>query len=63
METKKKTEHSDQDEININEEYEVQYWASRFKISQNQLKETVHYVGSYKEDVEQYLNQHIQSSS
>lgn len=46
--------------ININEEYEVQYWASRFHISQNKLKQTVEIAGtSYTNEVEQYLRQHM----
>lgn len=59
MKTKKKNEEAEPDKINLNEEYEVQYWALRFKISQLQLKETVRSVGTcYTKDVEHYLKQH-----
>lgn len=56
-----KTNKTDQDRINLNEDYEVQYWASRFHISQNQLKQTIQTVGTnYTKEVEQFLKQHKQ---
>lgn len=55
----KKTEKPQQDTINLNEEYEVQYWASRLHISQKQLKQTLESIGAnYINDIEQYLKLH-----
>lgn len=56
-----KINRTDQDRINLNEDYEVQYWASRFQVSQNQLKQTIQSVGTdYTKEVEQFLKQHKQ---
>ncbi len=56
MKDNSKTEKSPKDMINLNEEYEVQYWASRLNISQKQLKQTLKTIGTtYINDVEQYL--------
>lgn len=59
MEDNKKTEKPQQDTINLNEEYEVQYWATRLHIPQKQLKQTLESIGAnYIKDIEQYLKQH-----
>lgn len=58
MEDNKKAGKPQEDKINLNEEYEVQYWASRLHISQKQLKQTLESIGAnYINDIEQYLKQ------
>jgi hypothetical protein len=64
MDNREKTTRTEQDRINLNEDYEVQYWASRFHVSQDQLKQTIQSAGTdYTKDVEQYLKQHTQQTS
>lgn len=56
MKDNSKIEKSPKGTINLNEEYEVQYWASRLNISQKQLEQTLNTIGTtYINDVEQYL--------
>ena len=64
MKSDKKTEKSEEIEININEEYEVQYWSSRLRVSQKQLKQTLESIGSnYIYDIEEYLKSHQKKHS
>lgn len=49
--------------IDLKEDYEVQYWASRFRISQKQLREAIRNLGtSYINDVEKYFEGLIKGS-
>lgn len=52
-----KTEKRPQDasRVNVNEDYEVQYWTGRFNCSRQQLEDAVKAVGVSSERVEQYL--------
>ena len=55
MDDKKNTGSSDRDRININEDYELQYWSKKFGVSSNELKEAVKAVGSAVKEVERHL--------
>lgn len=46
----------DANRINVNEDYEVQYWTEKFGISSEELREAVMKAGTSVADVEQYLN-------
>jgi hypothetical protein len=45
----------DRSRINLNEDYEVRYWADRFGVSREQLREAVAKAGPMVKDVEQQL--------
>lgn len=45
----------DRDRINLNEEYEVQDWAKRFGVTEDELREVVHAVGDRVEAVREHL--------
>lgn len=45
----------DRTRINLSQEYEVTYWAQRFRVSKEQLIAVVKTVGPQVEKVEQYL--------
>lgn len=55
MDDKTKKAGADRTRININESYEVDYWANKFGISKDKLKATVQIIGSNADEVEQYL--------
>jgi hypothetical protein len=42
---KEKKDFRDRDRININEDYEVQYWSEYFGVTEQKLKEAVKAVG------------------
>ena len=52
---KSKTAPQDASRVNVNEEYEVQYWTKKFGCSAEQLKKAVREVGVSASDVEKYL--------
>ncbi len=41
--------------INVNEDYEVQYWSKKFGVSKDQLVATIRRVGVMAEDVKRAL--------
>jgi len=45
----------DRDRINLSEDYEIRYWASKFGVSRDRLKEVVRQVGDNPQAVEDYL--------
>lgn len=45
----------DSQRINVNEDYEVQYWSKKFGVSRDQLISTVRRVGVMAEDVKKAL--------
>jgi hypothetical protein len=53
---KKNVGSPDRDRINLSEKYEVQYWAEKFGVSAEELREAVQKVGTVATDVENYLN-------
>jgi hypothetical protein len=55
MDNKTKKRPQDSLRINMNEEYEVQYWIEKFNCTKEQLKNAVDRVGVMARDVEAYL--------
>ncbi|MEN4936825.1 DUF3606 domain-containing protein [Stenotrophomonas sp. TWI819] len=52
---KKKTGFPDRDRINVNEDYEVQYWTKTLGVTAAQLKEAVKAVGPTSAAVRKHL--------
>ena len=55
MDDKTKTGGADRSRININESYEVDYWANKFGVSKDKLKAAVQTVGTSAAAVEDFL--------
>lgn len=51
-----KTRPQDAQRVNINEDYELRYWAEKFGVSPEQLKKVVRRVGPMADDVERALS-------
>ena len=49
---KQKVGKADRDRINVNEDYELQDWATRFNVSKDKIKDAVKKVGPMVKDVE-----------
>lgn len=47
---------SDADYIDMENDYEIQYWTSQLKVTNDELKEAVREVGNKIEAVKVYLN-------
>ncbi|WP_333878727.1 DUF3606 domain-containing protein [Methylobacter sp.] len=43
-------------QINVHEDWELQYWSNKFGITKDQLRQAVQKVGTYVDDVKNYLN-------
>jgi hypothetical protein len=56
MDSKQNVGSPDRDRINVNEDYELQYWSEKFGVSQGRLQEAVKAVGTSVEAVQEYLN-------
>jgi hypothetical protein len=54
---KNKTRPQDATRVNINEDYEVQYWTNKFGCSKEELVNAVNAVGTSAEKVEAYLKE------
>ena len=46
---------TDRNRINVNQDYELQYWAEKFGVSQEQLKKAVRKAGVQADDVAREL--------
>ncbi len=55
MDNKKQTGSPDRDKINVNEDYEVEYWSKKFNITPQKLRDAVKSAGVNVKDVEKYL--------
>lgn len=55
MDDKNNVSSPDRDRINMKENYEVEYWTSKFGVNREKLKEAVDAVGTSPEEVEKYL--------
>jgi hypothetical protein len=55
MDNKQQTGSPDRDRINVNEEYELQYWSEKFGVSREELKAAVESAGTTAKAVEAYL--------
>jgi len=56
MDSKSKTGKADDSRINVNEDYELQYWSEKLNVTKEKLKEAVADVGTSVEAVKKYLN-------
>ena len=52
---KTKTGTPDRDRINLNEDYEVQYWTKTLGVSEEELRKAVQAAGSTSESVRRHL--------
>ncbi len=55
MDNKTKTGSPDRDRINVNEDYELQYWSKKFNVSGDELKSAVKSAGTSAKAVGEYL--------
>jgi len=55
---KRKTAPQDAQRFNVNEDYEVRYWSTKFGYTEEQLKAAVTKVGVMAKDVEAELKRH-----
>jgi len=55
MDNKQNIGAPDRDRINVNEEYELQYWSEKFSVSHQELKDAVKSAGTSVEKVKAYL--------
>ena len=55
MDDKKNTGAPDRDRINLQEDYEVQYWTKALGVSADELRAAVNAVGSTSEAVRRHL--------
>ena len=55
MDNKSNIGSPDRDRVNIHENYEVEYWANKFGVKPDQLRQAVEAVGTVSADVEKYL--------
>jgi hypothetical protein len=55
MDNKERVGSPDRDRINVNEDYELQYWSEKFGVSRDELKEAVEAAGTTAQAVEEYL--------
>ncbi|MFA4867912.1 MAG: DUF3606 domain-containing protein [Pedobacter sp.] len=53
---KEQDQFADADDINMENDYEIQYWTSQLKVTNDELKEAVRVVGNEIEAVKIYLN-------
>jgi hypothetical protein len=56
MDSTKNVGSPDRDRINVNEDYELQYWSEKFGVSKDRVKQAVEAVGTSVEAVQKYLN-------
>jgi hypothetical protein len=55
MDNKEKVGSPDRERINLNEDYEVEYWCKKFGVTHEELKNAVKAVGIVAKDVETNL--------
>ncbi len=55
MDDKNQTGKADDSRINVNEDYELQYWSDKFGVSRERLREAVEVAGTSVEKVKSYL--------
>jgi hypothetical protein len=54
---------SDRTRINVNQEHEVRYWAQRFGVSQEEVRNAVKAAGDRAEQVQAHLASHARKQS
>lgn len=55
MDSKNKVGSPDRDRINVNENYEVEYWTKELRVSAEELKAAVTAVGTSADKVREYV--------
>jgi len=55
MDNKQKVGSPDKDKVNVNEAYELEYWAKKFKVSPADLKKAVKENGTAVKDLEKHF--------
>jgi len=55
MDNKEKSGSPDRDRINVNQDFELQYWSKKFKVSAEELKDAVKRAGTSVTAVEKLL--------
>jgi hypothetical protein len=55
MDDKKNVGSPDRDRINVNEDYELQYWSEKFGVTHDELKNAVKAAGTTVKAVQAYL--------
>lgn len=45
----------DPKQINVHEEWELEYWSNKFGVTKDQLRQTVKAVGTFVENVKRHL--------
>jgi hypothetical protein len=55
MKARRQKQRADARKINIEEEYEVEFWTDHFRVSKPKLKEAVNAVGDSADAVRKYL--------
>ncbi|RWY52285.1 DUF3606 domain-containing protein [Mucilaginibacter gilvus] len=56
MDNKQNVGAPDRDRINVNEDYELQYWSEALCVSRDELRNAVKEAGTSAEKVKAYLN-------
>jgi len=56
MDNKAKVGTPDRELINVNEDYELQYWSEKFGVTREELKKAVAAVGTSVKKVQAYLD-------
>jgi hypothetical protein len=56
MDSKDKVGSPDRDRINVNENYEVEYWSKELGVSPDKLRQVVKDAGTSVKAVKEYLN-------
>jgi hypothetical protein len=56
MDNKTKVGTPDRELINVNEDYELQYWSEKFGVTRDELKKAVAAVGTSVKKVQAYLD-------
>lgn len=56
MDNKTKVGSPDRELINVNEDYELQYWSEKFGVTRDELKKAVAAVGTSAKKVQAYLD-------
>ena len=56
MDNKTKVGTPDRELINVNEDYELQYWSEKFGVTRDELKKAVAAVGTSAKKVQAYLD-------
>ena len=51
----KRKQPEDPNKINVNQQWELDYWTEKFGVSEAKLKEAVRAVGVFVKDVKKYL--------